>query len=485
MTVDYKLPTMNLLNLLTKKRNVAGIEISDSMVRITLFRSRKKKGSTEHLDQEELILIEEPISANIIADGVVIDVELLSKTLRDIWNRAKLDTDYAIVAIPDDKIYSKIFSFPKSVDGTRLTEAMRLAIGFQLPMKTEDTYLDWERTSGGATTNEILLSTIPRAVADGYVNALEKAGIRIIALESHLASIARTVKLTPGITTLFSKKTPDGATVFALKDGILRFSRTLPLRFVSEKARLSEIEKIRISITAEISGDVIVQELDDATIRDEYADRAEITNPKSKWFVALGATIRSKMPEGTDNLISLLPIGTEEAYAYQRVTSFTLLIRNLTIGVSMFFIVAYIATYFFIYSLLQNKVGQVTTLSGSIISSEIIEKEQQISDINSITETGAWFLDKTPIWSTVFEELTKITPDGIIISRFSAPIFNEKMFFTGTATNRVTLNDYKKVIQGSSLFTDIELPITNLEMKEKIPFTISFRLKDPSKLYYK
>ncbi|KKS58290.1 MAG: Type IV pilus assembly protein PilM [Candidatus Nomurabacteria bacterium GW2011_GWA2_42_41] len=483
MGVYYTEHKMSILNILTKERYVAGIEISDSVVRIALFRSHKK-GKAVHPDQDELILIEEPISANIIADGVVLDVELLSKTLREIWDRAKLGTDYAIVGIPDDKIYSKIFSFPKSVDGMRLTEAMRLAIGFQLPMKTEDIYLDWERTGGTSTTNEILLSTIPREVANGYVEALEKAGIKIIALESHLASIARAVKTTPGTTTLFSKKTPDGATIFALKDGILRFSRTLPLRFVSEDQISSEVEKVRTSLASEEAGDIVVQELTEATVRDEYAERAEITNPKSKWLVALGSTIRGKMPEGTDNLVSLLPIGTEEAYAYQRVTSFALLMRNLTISVSMFFIVAYVATYFFMYSLLQNTTKQIATLSDSVIPPEIIEREQQISDVNSSTETGVWFLSQTPKWSTVLEEITRITPDGIAISMFSAPIFSEKMFFTGTAINRVALNDYKKILQESPLLLDIELPLTNLEKKEKIPFTISFRLKDPSGLYY-
>ena len=122
---------MNILNLLTKEKRVAGIEISDSVVRIAFFRPNKKgkeptsihlvsmdkaqavslEVSAEKKLNDELVLIEEPIAANIIADGEVVDVELLGKTLKTIWEKAKLGTDYAIVAIPDDKIYSKIFSF--------------------------------------------------------------------------------------------------------------------------------------------------------------------------------------------------------------------------------------------------------------------------------------------------------------------------------------------------------------------------------------
>ena len=496
---------MNLLNLLTKEKRVAGIEISDSVVRIAFFRpnGRKKSRSTMHLvslDKEqpgtvdvsslketddELILIEEPIASNIIADGVVVDVELLAKTLKDIWNKANLGTDYAIVAIPDDKIYSRIFSFPKSVTSERLSEAMRLAISFQLPMKTEDLYLDWERTDSAGTTNEILLSTIPRAVAEGYVSALEKAGIKTLALESHLSAIARAVKLAPGETTIFSKKTPDGATIFALKDGILRFSRTFPLRFVPEGELHNEIKKVKEALSSEVKGEIKEKELVNADVRDEYKDREEITSPKSKWLVALGTAIRSKIPEGEDNLVSLLPVGTEEAYAYQRATTFIVLMRNLVISVSIFFVSAYLVTYISMLSLLQKGSEQITTLSASAVPPELAEKEKLIGEINAITETGATFLTQVPIWSAVLSELVARTPDGITISTFSAPNFTERFSLVGNARNRATLNNYKKTLQESQMLSEVELPLTNLDKEESIPFSISLRLKDPGALYFK
>lgn len=482
---------MNILSLLTKEKRVAGIEISDSVVRIAFFRPNGKKetkSDAERTLNDELVLIEEPIAANIIADGVVIDSDLLAKTLRSIWEKANLGTNYAIVAIPDDKIYSKVFSFPKSVTNERLTEAMRLAITFQLPMKTDELYLDWERTAGTTTTNEILLSTIPRAVAEGYVQALEKAGIKILALESHLAAIARAVKLTPGETTLFSKKTPDGATVFALKDGLLRFSRTFPLRFVPEDKIPEEIKKIKEALsgveTKEVKTEIREVELTNAEVTDEYSGRPELTSPKSKWLVALGAAIRSKIPEGQDNLVSLLPIGTEEAYSYQRATTFIVFMRNLIVGVSLFFIVAYFAAYLFMLSLSQSMAGQITTLSAAAMPPEFAEMEQKVAEINAITETGSAFLSQMPAWDTVLTELVARTPDGITISVFSAPVFTERMSLTGVASSRTVLNNYKKILQESPLLADIEIPLSNLEQKGAIPFTASFRLKDPSGLYF-
>ncbi|HAT68625.1 MAG TPA: hypothetical protein DCS20_03320 [Candidatus Yonathbacteria bacterium] len=474
---------MNILNLLTKEKRVAGIEISDSVVRIAFMRTSKDEVS--HKTTEELVLVEEPIAANIIVEGVVTDRTLLGKTLKSIWDKARLSTDYAIVSIPDDKIYSRIFSFPKTVEGDRLSEAMRLAIGFQLPVKTEAAYLDWERLAGTPLVNEILLATIPRVVAQGYVEALETAGIKTLALESHLASIARAVKLEPEHTTLFTKKTPDGATVFALKNGTLRFSRTLPARFLDESKIPAEVHNIKTALEGELKEKVVETPILDAQIRDDYADKKGLSEPRSKWLIALGAAIRGQIPEGADNLVSLLPIGTEEAYAYQKATAFIALIRNMTVGVSIFFMVAFLAAYLFVLSLSQNANKTIATLSVSSASPEILAKEAWVSKVNALTLAGQTILAQTPVWSIVVDEVNARIIDGINLSTFSAPAITENMSIAGTAKDRATLNQFKKTLQESTILTGIEIPITNLAQKEDIPFTASFRLADPNVALYK
>ncbi len=497
--------SMNLLNLLTKEKRVAGIEISDSVVRIAFLRPLKKtRGikvlapNTSNIQKDELILIEEPIAANIIVQGVVVDKVLLGKTLRNIWIKAKLGTDYAIVAIPDDKIYSRIFSFPKTIGGTRLTEAMDLAISFQLPMKTEDIYLDWERTQGAAYSNEVLLSIIPRTVAHGYVEALEEAGIKTLAVESHLASIARAVKQEPGLTAIFTKKTPDGATVFVIKNGLLRFSRTFPLQFISEDKIHFEVEKIKSALEAgtkevgtlgaDKNRSVAVHDLLTATVRDDYANYPELSRSKEtnfKWLVPLGAVIRGQISESEDNLISLLPVGTEEAYAYQKATTFVTLIRNMTVGVSVFFIFAFLAAYIFMLSLSQGTSRTIATLSAGAVSPELLKKELSMGHMKALIGTASGVLSETPLWSIVIDEINSRIIDGIVISNFQATSITEKMSLTGIAKDRATLNLFKKSFQASTIFSEIDLPTTNIAQKGGVPFTVSFRLKDPSAVYYK
>ncbi|OGI63096.1 hypothetical protein A2818_01635 [Candidatus Nomurabacteria bacterium RIFCSPHIGHO2_01_FULL_40_12] len=486
---------MNILNLLIKEKHIAGVEISDKVIRIAYFRPRKKESRKKHADTaeplaRELILIEEIIAANIIKDGVVIDKELLGKILKDIWVRAKLNANYAIVAIPEDKIYSHIFPFPKTVAGTHLEEAINLAIDFQLPVKKSDVYLGSEDAGESAVIKEVLISTISKIIAEGYIEALNYAGIKILALESHLASLARTINTEPGQAKMLTKKNQNGTTIFILKDGTTHFSRTIPETFTKETNFL-ENEKIHIKIAFETEKKISVTELPlaQSAIRTEYLQYPELNGLapelQVKWLIAIGAAIRGEIPEGTDSHISLLPVGTTEAYKYQKTTSFVALIRNIIIGVSIFFACTFLAAYLFIFYLSQNSKETNLNISASFIPPEVLEKEAWVKNINEITEASKVILSTTPNWSILLEDINSRVISGIRITNFSVISMTEPISMTGTAKDRNTLNELKKVLQNSPYLNAVELPIKNLEQKGDIPFSISFRLSDPNMLYYK
>lgn len=482
---------MKILDLLYQKKDVAGIEISDSMIRVAFFRPQKniKKEKTAKntslVVPQELVFIEQPIDPGIIADGKVVDAALLGKALNELRIATKLKSHYAVVAIPDDTIYSHVFSFPKSVGDTQLSEAMRLAIGFQLPEKIENVYLDWERAHGSKTMNEVLLSMVPRTAADEYLRALEISGWKIIALESHLAAIARAVKLEVEQMTLFVKKNPDSTSLFAIKNGVLRFSRTLPISMVPEEKVEREIKKVKTSLEASEGAFLEEQPLLDARICEAYALHPALTAPKAKWLIALGAAIRGQIPEGQDSLISLLPVGTEEAYAYQKATTFIILVRDMTVAVSIFFIATYLLVYLFAFSIFQKSNFAIVTLSVKPLPAEFLAKESRVKQVNILAATAKTILSETPMWSTVLEELSARTIEGVNISNFNAGALTEKMNITGTARDRTTLNKLKTTLQESPMFGEIDIPITNIEQRSDIPFSASFRLKDPNAVYYK
>ncbi len=483
---------MNILNLLIKEKHVAGIEINDLVIRVTFFRPRKRAGLKIHEGvtkppKNELILVEEQIPPNVISNGIVVDKVTLTKILKKVWIRENLRKSYAIVSIPEDKIYSHIFNFPKSVDENQLEQAINLAIDFQLPFKKNEVYTGWENNNNSNTVNEILISAIPKDIADSYIEVLNTADISVLALESHIASIARSIKLNKGETTILTKKNQYSVTIFSVKDNIVQFSRTLPLIYVKEEEKLlTEVNKIKISLESELKEEIKELPLIEAIARDEYLIYPEIaTHLESKWFVSLGAFIRGEIPMGEDYQISLLPIGTVKAYEYQKTKTFITLIRTIIIDISIFFLFAFIAAYFLIFSLSQIINNTKANISISPVSPDVIEKELLIKKVNSLTSVGQTFLSNTINWSILVDEINARTISGITISSFSAQSVNDIMSIVGIAVNRDTLNKFKKSLQDSNYLSMVELPITNLEQKGDIPFSISFRVKDPIMLYYK
>ncbi len=487
---------MNIFNLLAKEKHVAGIEIDESIVRIAFFRTRKKNSFLTSLhhevplssSEEELILFEEMLPEGLVREGVVVDPQALGKVLQKLWLRARLGTRYAIVAIPDDKIYSRIFTFPKALDEERIYEAMGLATSFQLPFEQDDVYSDWETIGKTDQVSEVLFSAVAKEVTQGFVAALTFAGIKPLALESHLDSIARIVELSPNTPILYTKQTDSDTSIFIVKDGYVRFSRALPTRFVAKNKLKTEITKVQTSFTS--SGEtgsepLSVKSLSEAALKNEYAQFKELKDRETDWFVALGAAIRGMLPEGNDTLISLLPVKTEEAYAYQKAVTFIILIRNMTVSIALFFTASFFVMYFVMLSLSQTANRSIASLSAAPVSPELLTNEAVVRSVNELTTTGKKILAETPQWSKFLEEFSLRNIPGITITALGASSPTAEITISGSAADRNTLNQFKKSLQNSPMFTDVQLPITNLEQKENIAFSMTFKLKDPSALYYK
>lgn len=484
---------MNVLSLLEKEKHVAGIEIDESIIRVLLFRNKKPDGflsfheSSSPLSSYELVTFEETIPEGLIVEGRVIDPQNLGRVLQAIFSKNKISTRYAILAIPDDKIYSRIFTFPKALDKERINEAMGLATTFQLPFDQDTIYSDWEIIGTTDQTTEVLFSAISKEVTEGFVTAFTIAGIKPLALESHFDSIARAIATTPGTPTLYTKQSESGASIFITQDGYTRFSRTLPSRHISKNKLKEEAEKVKTAFEASYEGaqQLPIKSLDTVTIKDEYLSFKKLSEDQVRFIVPLGAAIRGLLPDGMDNLISLLPIKTEQAYLYQKAVTFIVLLRNVTIGISIFFALSFVAMYFTMLSLSQTANRSIASLSATPISPEMLANEATVKRVNELTTTAKMILSETPLWSLLLEELSLRTIAGITVTSFSASSLTGEMSIAGSAADRATLNQFKKTLQESLLLKDVVLPITNLEQKENIAFSMTFKLRDPAALYYK
>jgi Tfp pilus assembly protein PilN len=206
----------------------------------------------------------------------------------------------------------------------------------------------------------------------------------------------------------------------------------------------------------------------------------------SEWLISFGAAARGLLPRSQDVFISLMPIGTEEAYEHQKAKSFAEFIANLTIGLSIFFVLVFVSSWLLMNYLQQKSLSPILNNAESATATgDISALETRTKNLNALISTGSQIIKKTPLWSLVLEELKAKTSSDIYITSLSLPSPQSTFTISGIAKDRTKLNLFKKSLETSLLFANVVLPLNNLDMASNIPFSITLTLRDPSSIYTK
>lgn len=469
------------LRFFTREEPVAGLDISEDYLRLVSLETDYKTGEIKIA-----AMAEEAMPKDAIINGVVKNKDALILSLKKLVNKAGADLKYFVASIPGSQIYYKMFPFPKAVSGEKLEEAMKLTVGFQLPLKLEDIYLDWEKPdekiAAGDTTNEISLAAVKKTIADDYLECFSKAGIKTVAVEFHPLSIMRVVS-SDKEAYLATQKNPSDTLIFIFKDKLLRFLRSVPKEYVKDDSLPLEIKKVENFYATKNGGVGKSLSFGELKIDPKFLKNAEIKKSESKWLVSVGAALRAILPRKEDKLISLMPLGTEKAYEYQRLASFSSFITNMSIGISIFFAGSFLASFALMMTIQENFSKQISSLSSLPVSEDVAGLEARAEKWNTLIGETSPLVATLPKWSIFFEEFLRILPKDVAINNVSLPSPEQRIGISGTAQNRGALNNFRKTLQGWTSVVAVEFPATNLEQRENIPFQASFVLSDPAALY--
>jgi hypothetical protein len=442
---------MEILKILTGEESIAGLEINGEYLRLTLLSRKNDAKEKGKIKTEIKLSIEEPLEAEIIAEGAVKNKPELIKSLQKLIAKSPEKIKNLIVSIPADNVYFRIFSFPKTVSETKIEEAMKLTIGFQLPAKPEDSYLDWEKLES-PDQNEILLAVAPKNAVDAYLESLSSAGLNPVALEFHPLSLIRAVEFADNNPFLLKISSKDGIGIFIVKNKTLKFGRVLPKNFIAGEKILKE-ELQRIANYFETENNLPAKFLEINELKIINALSADPLIKDNKWFTSVGAGLRGIIPRSQDTLISLMPLGTEQAYEYQKAVSFSELVSNMIIGLSIFFAVAYLGTWSLMFTIQQKISSQVENLSNIPFPQDAVEMEEKANNLNNLANTGYEITKILPRYSIILEELrSKIGPE-IKIANITINAPEEPINVVGTAQNRPQLNAFKKSLEAYKLIS--------------------------------
>lgn len=471
---------MDLVSLFTKEKDIAGLEISDDLLRLVLLaRNYERKGNVYIKE-----LIEEPLGTGTIVGGIVQDSEKLTDSLKKLVAKSGEKIEYAIVSIPHLSLYSKVFSFPKAVGGDKLNEAMKVAVNFNLPVKPETVYIDWEEVhaEGKEVKNEIMLATVPKEIVNAYTKALDSAGITPIAYESNVFSIARTLDLDGAHATLVILKEKSRTGFIIFKASAIRFSKFISKPMAQGEIDL-EVKKISSFYEAEQEPIAKIINSSEITIPKKFANHAKLSAGGENWLIALGAGMRGLLPRSEDKLISLMAVGTEEAYAKQERIVFIKLLGDIATLVAVIMAGSFLVVWMLVAFYIKANADKQVSLQYTPVSAADQQIEARALKLNSIMDILIQIDDMSPRFSVIVDELKARTTPGITILSLSVPNVDGRITLNGIAKARRDISTFRNSLAESALFADVESPPSNLDKRTNIPFSASFAIKDKSLLF--
>jgi Tfp pilus assembly protein PilN len=310
-----------------------------------------------------------------------------------------------------------------------------------------------------------------------------KAKLRPIAVEFQPLSFIRAFPFIPEHTILVPLTGKNHTVAFIARNNVILFQRIIPRNVVPERNIDTEIKEIADYHAAEFGA---INEIIDPSLLVMSPTLLEldkrVKGNDMKWATVLGAALRGAMPRGKDTLISLMPIGTEEAYRYQKAATFTEFLSSTTVGLSIFFTVMMAGAWMFAVLLEGQSLNRIDT-QAPVVQTEVAEMEARAQQLSGLLATDAGIIHTLPRWSLVLEKFEPLVGQDILINALSVDTPQTPITLSGIAKTRSELNAFKRRLEESGIASNIILPIGNLELKQNIPFMLSFIFARPEELY--
>ena len=450
---------------------ISGMEVRDNAIR---FVHLIKQGNGEMTIDA---IAEVPLNEGVVSFGEIQDADAFATALANLRTLVPKEFQEVVLSISPYGTYTYVFTFPKAFTPERRREALRLSVKAQLPYKESNAYADSEEIAAIRGGHEVLFIAAPHARIDIYLRALHEAGFKPIAVETHPLSAVRALTNEEKDNVIFvDTESPGFATAAIFRQGQVRFVRTLPRHIVSDEARDTEIG--RISAYYEAGHGPVAWQVDSASLQliPPLNTHERIKDRQGAWAACIGAAMRGLIPRKEDTHVSLMSVGTEEAFTAKRIIRLSRLVANAVAGVAGFFVLAFGAAAI-IFTGLSTQGIERSPIPASPFSAE---QEQEvlsgIAEANQLLSRAAGISGQFRSWSGFLETLTETTDSvsGITVTNFTTQGSMKRMTLAGVAQDRTAISELRTALNDAPEFGDVVLPITNLDKFEDIPFSVTF-----------
>lgn len=198
--------------------SAAGLDISDRAIRFMEF-AKNENGLAPTLFGEE------KLPQGVIVSGEINKKDELVKILSSL--RQKYHLNFVKVSLPEEKAYFFKTEIPK-VEKGEIRQSIEFRLEENVPVRADEALFDYSVISEDHKKSDhldVIVSVIPKRVAESYAEVLEKSGLTVVSFEVESRTIARSAikKGSKGSVMIINIR--DRVTVVTLvRDGVVRFT---------------------------------------------------------------------------------------------------------------------------------------------------------------------------------------------------------------------------------------------------------------------
>ena len=168
--------------LFGRSKNLVGLDIGDSSIKVVQLRDmgRGKGHQVARLGWE-------PLSAEAIVDGAIMDSQLVTETIQRLFERCRIKTSSpAAIALSGHSVIIKRISLPV-MNEAELAESIHWEAEQYIPFDIEDVNLDYKILEGSSLSGDgnmdVLLAAAKKEKINDYVTVVAQSGVEPLTVD--------------------------------------------------------------------------------------------------------------------------------------------------------------------------------------------------------------------------------------------------------------------------------------------------------------
>jgi DNA-binding ferritin-like protein (Dps family) len=418
----------------------------------------------------------------LISNYKVTDRKALAKILKSTWKKLQLKERSVFVVIPEFSTFVKLFELA-DVDISELNEAVGWQVREFLPETLKETMMDWKIIRKEKNVYQILAVAVNKEILNGYIHAVEDAGLFPLVVEIPSLSLTRIAGNDKEASLVIYLGSKDAVLVILDKNMVLGSAvvQDREAKDIESTARRMSSHFKEIKISKLIVGGVNIDKNLIGRLSESFKIKVKLLSRGIKglkeeeiqnYLIPISSQLQEPAEPVDPFSLNLLPAKLVDKYKSKKLK---LQVWGLMLTITLFVSISFLLTlgvYLFITQQITDFKSKNTATFQLAKKRE--EATMQVKEINMIVDKVSKIQKVDILPQEVLNDITKASIEGIAINKYVIDFDKGMVVFSGIAFDRQSLLTFKQNLELNPKISQLDVPISSFEQEFNLEFEASF-----------